>query len=257
MTSTLELPSWAQPGTDLTGRTVLVIGGAGGVGEGVTRAMLRAGATVIATARTESKLEDLAARTADANLNTHTLDLTGHDPAQTVAAIVERHGRLDGIVISTADWSRGGGKRIIDLTDAEWEAVIEQNQTSLFRAYRLLIPALAPSGAIIHINGFSAEIPYPPHGVGALTAAAGKSMTRTVAEELRGEGLRVYELILGVIRTRPRQLAGIDNEGWIPAADVGTHTAELVAGNSPLADSALQYFVSRNAGPSRTVPGMA
>ncbi|WP_433513662.1 SDR family oxidoreductase [Nonomuraea sp. CA-143628] len=259
MTTTIELPSWAQPDTDLSGKTVLVIGGAGGVGEGITRALLDAGAAVIATARTQAKLDDLAERIDDANLTTLRLDLTGPDLDDTLAALVDRHGRhgrLDGVVVSVADWGRQGPKGILDLTDAEWEALVEQNQTTVFRAYRALVPALAPEGAIVHINGFSAEIPYPANGVMALTAAATKSMVRTIAEELKGAGLRVYEVILGVIRTRPRQLAGIDNPRWIPAVEVGMHTAELVAGNSPLAESALQYFVTREAGPSLTPPEM-
>ncbi|MET9460028.1 SDR family oxidoreductase [Streptomyces canus] len=254
MTTAVKLPSWAQQDTDLTGKTVLVIGGAGGVGEGITRTALQLGAEVIVTSRSEARLEDLVARAAHPNLRTRTLDMTGDDLAEAVSAIVEEHGRLDGIAIAAADWSRGGGTRILDLTEADWDAVIAQNQTSIFRAYRALIPALARGGVFVHINGFSAEIPYPPHGVGAVAAAATKSLTRTLAEEMRGDELRVYELILGVIRTRPRQLAGIDNEAWIPAAEVGTHIAELVAGNSPLADSALQYFVTRDAGPSRTAP---
>lgn len=254
MTTTIELPSWAQPGTDLTGKTVLVIGGAGGVGEGITRALLHTGAAVIATARTQAKLDDLAERIDDANLTMVRLDLTGSDLDDTLAALIDRHGRLDGVVVSVADWGRQGAKNILDLTDAEWDLLVEQNQTTVFRAYRALVPTLTPDGAIVHINGFSAEIPYPANGVIALTAAATKSMVRTIAAELKGAGPRVYEVILGIIRTRPRQLAGVDNEGWIPAVEVGTHTAELVAGNSPLANSALQYFVTREAGPSLTPP---
>jgi NAD(P)-dependent dehydrogenase (short-subunit alcohol dehydrogenase family) len=102
---------------------------------------------------------------------------------------------------------------------------------------------------IAQLNGMSADIPLPGAGGRAATAAAVKSMTRTIAEELRGDGPRVYEIVLGVIRTRARQLAGIDSPGWIPATDVGTHVAELVAGTSPLTGSALHYFTDRVAGP--------
>ena len=128
-------------------------------------------------------------------------------------------------------------------------ALIDRNQTTIFRAYRSLIPALPPDGAIVQLNGLSADLPFPGAGGVALTAAATKSMTRTVAEELRGDGPRVYEVVLGVIRTRQRQLAGIDDPRWIPATDVGVHVAELVAGVSPLAGSVLHYLVDRADGP--------
>ncbi|MFI1732257.1 hypothetical protein ACH40E_24230 [Streptomyces acidicola] len=75
MISEPEAPGRAQPGTDLSGSTVLVVGGAGGVGEGVTRALLHPGATVVGTARTQSKLDDLAARPAHSNLRIRRLDL--------------------------------------------------------------------------------------------------------------------------------------------------------------------------------------
>jgi NAD(P)-dependent dehydrogenase (short-subunit alcohol dehydrogenase family) len=170
---------------------------------------------------------------------------------------VRDHGRLDGVVVSVADWGAQGRKRIIDLTDAEWDALVEQNQTTVFRAYRALIPALAPNGMIVQLNGMSADIPFPGAGGVALTAAATKSMVRTIAEELRGQGPRVYQVILGVVRTRQRQLAGIDNRGWIDATDVGVHVAELVAGNSPLTDAVLHYFVTRDGGPRLAAPDFA
>ncbi|MFI1016385.1 SDR family NAD(P)-dependent oxidoreductase [Streptomyces sp. NPDC020965] len=49
----------------LTGRTVLVAGATGGIGEGMTRSLLRQGATVVATGRNASTLEQLADYTRD------------------------------------------------------------------------------------------------------------------------------------------------------------------------------------------------
>lgn len=254
MTTTAERPDWATADTDLTGKTVLVLGGAGGVGEGITRSLLDAGATVIATARAQPKLDDLTERVAHPALRTRALDLLEAGLDDTVAEIVERHGRLDGAVVAVADYGISGRKRIIDMTDAEWDRVVQLNQAAPFRAFRSVVPALVPGGALVHINGFSAEVPYPGIGVGGSSSAATKALTRTLAEELKDDNVRVYEVILGFIRTRPRQLAGVDNPAWIPAAHVGTHVAELLAGNSPLAATVLQYFVTRDQGPSPTPP---
>ncbi|MPY53719.1 NAD-dependent epimerase/dehydratase family protein [Streptomyces acidicola] len=86
MISEPEAPGRVRPGTDLSGSTVLVVGGTGGVGEGVTHALLHAGATVVGTARTQSKLDDPAARPAHSNLRIRRLDLlapelvTGNSP---------------------------------------------------------------------------------------------------------------------------------------------------------------------------------
>jgi NAD(P)-dependent dehydrogenase (short-subunit alcohol dehydrogenase family) len=242
-------PDWAQPGIDLTGSTVLVIGGAGGVGEGVTTVLLDAGASVVATGRTRPKLDDLTARLGADRLFTESLDLLDPRFPEVLAAVLDRHGPLDGAIVSVADWGAQGRKRLIDLTDEEWEALIAQNQTTVFRAYRSLVPALGPHAMIAQLNGLSADLPFPGAGGVALTAAATKSMTRTIAEELHGDGPRIYEVILGVIATRPRRLAGLGDPRWIPATDVGVHLAELIAGTSPLTGSVLHYLVDRAAGP--------
>jgi hypothetical protein len=106
----------------------------------------------------------------------------------------------------------------------------------------------------VQLNGMSADIPFPGWAGLALAAAARKSLTRTVAAEIDGSGPRVYGVLLGMVRTRPRQLAGIDDPRWIPASDVGWHVAELVAGTSPVAGNDLHYFVDAAAGP-RQEPG--
>ncbi|MFF4500617.1 SDR family NAD(P)-dependent oxidoreductase [Streptomyces sp. NPDC001401] len=49
----------------LQSRTVLVVGATGGIGEGVTRALLEVGATVVAAGRSEARLQGLAPYTAD------------------------------------------------------------------------------------------------------------------------------------------------------------------------------------------------
>jgi hypothetical protein len=101
----------------------------------------------------------------------------------------------------------------------------------------------------VQLNAMSADIPLPGSAGVALSAAARKSLTRTVAAEIDGAGPRVYGVIMGMIRTRPRQLPGIDDPEWIPASDVGWHVAELVAGTSPLSGDDLHYFRDAGTGP--------
>lgn len=253
-TTTMPIPSWAQSRTDLSSKTALVIGGAGGVGEGITRALLAGGATVIATSRGQAKLDDLRARINDPGLAVRTLDVMGPELDHTAREFVSDYGPIDGVVIAIGDWGTQGRKGLLDLTNGEWDALVAANQTSVFRAYRSLVPVLAPGSMIAQINGMSAEIPFPGAGAVAATAAATKSLTRTLAAELEGRGPRVYEVILGVIRTRPRQLAGIDNAAWVLASDVGVHIAELVAGTSRLTADVTHWFVDPLQGPQATQP---
>ena len=242
-------PGWAQERTDLSGKTVLVIGGSGGVGEGVVRSLLDMGARVVATGRKEARLRDFADRVGGDSLHVVTLDGLADDLDRRAVALADEFGPFDGVVVSIASWGQQGRKALLSLTDDEWRALVADNLTAVFRVYRAFAPTIARNGILLQLNGLSADIPFPGNAVVALGAAAGKSMTRTLAVELAGSGRRVYELILGVVRTRERQLAGVDDLRWIEGTEIGFHIAELVAGNSPLIKDVLQYFTDKPTGP--------
>lgn len=247
-------PQWAQADTDLSGKSVLVIGGGGGVGEGVVRTLLDSGATVVATGRDEKRLSDFAERVGSDGLHVSTLDGLSADLDEKAAALASQFGPFDGVVVSIASWGEQGTKPLLRITDDEWKALVEDNLTAVFRVYRALTPTLAPGGVLLQLNGLSADMPFPGNGVVALGAAASKSLTRTLAAELEGSGLRVYEVILGVVRTRARQLAGVDNRRWIDGTEIGSHIAELIARTSPLTHEVLHYFVDKATGPVTTPP---
>jgi NAD(P)-dependent dehydrogenase (short-subunit alcohol dehydrogenase family) len=259
------ISAWRGAPADLTGAMALVVGGAGGVGEGVVRSLLNANASVVVGGRDQGRLDDFTDRMradsvdgadcADVSrLSTVVLDGLSPDLEATVQSMVAHHGRFNLVVVSVASWGDQGRKPLLTFSDEEWDALVAGNQTVVFRLYRALVPVLSPTGALIQLNGMSADIPFPGAAGVALTAAATKSLTQTLAAEVSGQGLRVYELVLGVIRTRARQLAGIDDKRWIDATQIGEHIAELTAGVSPLTGTVLQYFVDKVAGPLATPP---
>lgn len=235
----------------LTGRTVLVLGASGGVGEGVTHALLDHGATVVAAARDRGRLDELAARSpgsSAARLLLHPMNILDPDTSATTRAITDRYGSLDGVVIAIGDWGTAGHKAIMETSNETWDSMVAANQTSQFRAFKALIPALRNAGALVNLSGLSAELAYPGSALVAATNAANKSLALTLAAEIGAAGPRVYELILGVIRTRPRRLQGIDRDDWYRAEEVGEHAALLIAGTTPLARTPLQYLISPAAG---------
>ncbi|GAA2247165.1 SDR family oxidoreductase [Herbiconiux moechotypicola] len=251
---TITHPAWAQSATDLSGRTILVIGGGGGVGEGVVRTLLKRGAAVVATGRDELRLRDFADRVGHSSLHVAPLDGLAADLTERADLLAAEFGPFDGVVVSIASWGSHGSKPLLALSDGEWSDLVEDNLTAVFRVYRAFTPTLAPGGVLLQLNGLSADLPFPGNGVVALGAAAGKSLTRTLAAELDGTGLRVYEVILGVVRTRARQLAGVDNPLWIDGTEIGVHIAELVSGDSPLTGEVLHYFIDKATGPVATPP---
>lgn len=250
----VQRPAWMPAVPGLAGKTVVVAGGSGGVGEGVVRVLLSGGATVVAAGRDQRRLDDLASRVgADGipagRLHRAPLDALAGDLDATAASLAGRHGPFGGVVVSVASWGDQGRVPAMALTDAQWQALLDANLTSVFRLMRAFLPHTAPTGAIIQLNGMSADIPMPGNAGRALTAAAVKSLLRTLAAELGGAGPRVHEVILGMVRTRARQQAGLDDPRWIDPDEVGMHVAGLIAGSSPLSGTALHYFADKAVGP--------
>ncbi|MEU6845447.1 SDR family oxidoreductase [Streptomyces sp. NPDC046716] len=239
----------------MSGRTVLVAGATGGIGEGVTRALLRQGARVVATGRAEDRLARLAAYVdgvGPGTLDTQVVDVGDPDSAavrERLAAL----GDLDGVVITIGDWGSPERTAILDTSSEEWQRMIAANLTSHFHALRTLTPLLSKNGALVHLSGFSAEIPYPFAALVGATNAAKKSLVRSLTAELDGAGPKVYELVIGPIRTRPRAAIGADSPHWFSADDLGRHAGLLISGESPLAEAPLQYLLTRDQG-VRTTP---
>lgn len=246
-------PHWERVTPDLRGKTVVVVGASGGVGEGVVRTLLADGATVIALGRSQERLARLADRfTEDSGperLVTVALDATAADLDDQVARLATRFGSFDAVVVSVASWGDQGRKPALSLTDPEWRDLLADNLTVVFRLFRAFAPVTRHSGAILQLNGMSADLAFPGAAGVALSAAATKSLTRTIAAEVGAAGPRFYQLILGVVRTRARQAQGVDNRAWLDGEEVGAHVAALIAETTPLASSTVQYLTSKQDGP--------
>lgn len=240
----------------LGGRCVLVAGAAGGVGEGITRSLLCEGATVIAVSRSAQRLAELERHLKDddaiakggGELVQFSVDMADPDWPETSTRLTNSFGRLDGAVITIGDWGQPGRRSIMDTSNATWEEMISANLTSRFRAIRTLVPALAPHGALVTLAGFSADLAFPGSAAIAAANAATKSLVRSLAAELELTGPRAYVLLLGMIRTRPRMGAGIDNPDWYSADQIGDHVTELVAGRGAHREATVHYLVERAMG---------
>lgn len=240
----------------LSGRTVLVAGATGGIGEGTTRALLKQGATVVAVGRSEERLAALASYAGGVGggaLHTQQVDV-GCPDSGAVREQLARYGPLDGAVVTIGDWGSPERRGILDVDDATWESMISANLTSHFRALRAVTPLLSRTGALVHLSGFSGEIPYPFAALVGATNAAKKSLVRSLTAELDGKGPRIHELVIGPIRTRPRAAIGADSPEWFSAEDLGAHAGRLIAGQDPHAGHALQYLITRSYGIRTTPP---
>lgn len=220
----------------LQDKIALVAGGTGGVGEGIVLSLMRQGAKVIVPVRSEVKaaaLEAYVAGIGSGQLVTLHGELDTEENALKLRDDVHAiEKNLDLVVVSIGGWWQG-----LPLTSIRmdvWNKIVANNLTSHFLAVRAFVPLIHPKGGIFaHINGFSAEHPYPMAAPVAMMAAAQKSMTLTLSEELKPTNIKVHELILGPIKTRQRLQHGGSKENWYFPEEIGDYIADLVVHPNP------------------------
>ncbi|MCX4822378.1 SDR family oxidoreductase [Streptomyces sp. NBC_01142] len=189
---------------ELDGRVAVVTGGTRGVGAGIARAFLRAGAEVVVCARRAPE-----APVAGAEF----VPLDVRDPAavgEFFDKVAVRYGRLDTLVNNAG----GTPYRLLGAGDAARHArVIELNLTApltaSLAAYELL---KAARGSIVMIGSVSGGRPSPGSAAYGAAKAGLENLARSMAVEWAPE-VRVNTLVLGMVRTELSRLHYGDEEG--------------------------------------------
>jgi NAD(P)-dependent dehydrogenase (short-subunit alcohol dehydrogenase family) len=193
-----------------SGKIVLVAGGTGGLGKAVSLAFLAEGAMTVVTYRSQAEYVALreAAGSAAKQLEGYTADVTDEAAVKAlVDDILNRHGQLD-VLINTVGGYAGG----IKLWELDMKTFDQMLALNLRSGYVLARAALLPmlkqrSGAIVNIAAKAAF----DHGAGASAYAASKAaavaMMDSLAEDLKGTGVRVNSVLPSIIDTEVNRKA--------------------------------------------------
>jgi NAD(P)-dependent dehydrogenase (short-subunit alcohol dehydrogenase family) len=188
-------------------RIALVTGASRGIGYATAVALAKAGAHVVAVARTQGGLEELD-DTIRANGGSATLvplNLTDLDGiARLGAALHERHGKLD-ILIGNAGMP-GPSSPLGHIELKQWTDVMALNVTANFQLIRCMDPLLKQSdaGRAVFITSGAASKAPAYLGPYAASKAALDAMVRSWAEETASTPIRANLFSPGPIRTRMR-----------------------------------------------------
>ncbi len=188
------------------GQVVLVSGGAGGIGRGISWLLARLGAHVVVAGRSEVKVNALVASLAKRGLSasSHAVDI--REPEQ-VSALFDRvwsdHGQLDLLVNSA------GGQfpqAAIDFSLRGWNAVINTNLTGTWQMMQAAARRWRDARAQGSIVNIVVVTSHGLHGVAHTIAARSGviGLSRAVAVEWAPLGIRVNCIAPGAIET----------EGW-------------------------------------------
>jgi NAD(P)-dependent dehydrogenase (short-subunit alcohol dehydrogenase family) len=189
-------------GTDLlVGRTALVTGGASGIGKAICLALARAGARICIADRNGDAAAALAAELGENHFSLDCDVTIASSVARAVEQAAARFGRLD-IVCANAGVSTMN--RVVDLTEAEWDANLDVNAKGVFltnqAAVRLWLKE-KQAGVIVNTAsvGGKAGAPFLAHYCASKFAVIG--FTQSLAKEVAKDGIRVNCVCPGYVRT--------------------------------------------------------
>ena len=194
----------AEPVADLTGATVIVAGaGGGGIGTCSCEAALAAGADVVAVERFPEELDklDLLPRPV-AKIQA---DLTASDaPATVVEAALDAYGRIDGLINVAGGTGIDDFGPLVGIDRQGWDRVMANNLRYVAFLNRAVAQAMIDAGtggAMVNISSVSSLASQPFLAAYGAAKAGLNSLTRTMAVEWGGHGIRVNAVAPGTITT--------------------------------------------------------
>jgi NAD(P)-dependent dehydrogenase (short-subunit alcohol dehydrogenase family) len=192
--------------TEFSGQTVIVTGGAKGIGRGICEAFAREGAKVLCADVDTAAGEEVCAAAAEAAGEIRFIEAdVGQSAAcrRTVDTAIEQWGRVDVLCNNAGIQPPHSYLPAHELPEDMWDRIIDVNLKSAFILSALCLPHMKERGAGVIINTASVQGLQSAKGVSAYAASKGGllSLTRQLAVEYGEFGIRVLAVNPGTIDT--------------------------------------------------------
>src|SRR5215467_10436131 len=215
----------------LNGKIALVTGAGRGIGAAIALKLASLGATTIVCGRTLARLQHTAGqiRSAGGQSKAMACDVADWNSVAALADRVQKtFDRLD-ILINNAGIGTFGGPLHTMPTD-KWDAMFNTNLRGVFYMIRAFAPMMISSGGgdIVNISSIAGKGPLPNAAAYGASKWGLNGLTQSVAEELRGHGIRVSIVCPGSTHTEFSPHEGKSPDKMLVPEDVAHAVAMLV-----------------------------
>lgn len=185
---------------DLTGKTALVTGASGGLGQAIARLLHAQGAAVALTGTRADVLESLAAELGE---RSHVLPADLSDPAAGAELVKRAEAAMGGVDILVNNAGLTRDALFLRMADADWDLVLAVNLTAAARLSRAVLRGMMKArwGRIVNIS----SVVGATGNAGQTNYAAAKAgmvgFSKALAQEVAGRGITVNCVAPGFITT--------------------------------------------------------
>jgi len=188
---------------DLTGKTAVVVGGTSGIGRVLALGLADAGAAVVATARRQNLVDEVATEIEGRGRRTLRIAADVSDEAALATLrdqVVQAFGHVD-VVLSCAGTTRRAPT--LEMDTAEWQRIVDVNLMGTLRTYKAFAPAMIArgSGRLIGIASLSSFVGLQEVSAYTASKSAVAGLTRALAVEWAPHGVTVNAIAPGVFKT--------------------------------------------------------
>ncbi len=207
-------------------RVIVITGATGVLGQLAAQSFASRGDSLVLLSRNQAELESLARDLTlpSSRIYTRTIDLLDAPTLRATAeAVSVKFGRVHALIHLVGGWT--GGKTIQETSADDLTFMLNQHAWTTFHLFQAFTPHLAPNGRVIVVSSPLATNPAAKMSAYAAAKSAQETLTLTLAEELREQGVTANII----------QVKSIDVKG----AGKGTSPKEIVA--------AMEYLCSDEA----------
>lgn len=204
---------------DFKGRTVIVTGATGHLGQATAQAFAARGASLALVARDQAGLAAMRQRLGtETDVATFAVDLL-QPPAVSamVDQVIARFGGLHALANLAGGFAMG--PTVHETTDEDWDAMLNLNMRTLLNCVRATIPRFLEAGAgrIVNVSARAATRGSAHMAPYCVAKAAVVTLTESLADELRHTGIAVNCILPGTLDTPPNRAAMPDanHDAWV------------------------------------------